>query len=104
MGSKFVAVSVDMSTFQIDLDTLAAAINEHTQAIIINSPNNPTGVVFRAETLTKVAGILENASAKYGHPIYIIADEPYRELVYDGVEAPFIPNIYSCLLYTSRCV
>ncbi len=94
VGSKFVAVSVDMSTFQIDLDALAAEINEHTQAIIINSPNNPTGVVFSAETLTKVAGILENASAKHGHPIYIIADEPYRELVYDGVEVPFIPNIY----------
>ena len=79
---------------RIDLAALESLVNEHTQAIIINSPNNPSGVVFSADTLKKVGDILGSAAAKYGHPIYIIADEPYRELVYDGVEVPFIPNIY----------
>lgn len=93
-GNKFVMVPADTESFQIDLAALESLVNEHTQAVIINSPNNPSGVVFSAETLGKVADILGAAAEKYGHPVYIIADEPYRELVYDGVEVPFIPNIY----------
>ena len=93
-GSKFVSVMAREPDFQLDLDALAAAVNEHTQAVIINSPNNPSGAVFSAETLAALAALLTERSEKYGHPIYIIADEPYRELVYDGVEVPFIPNIY----------
>lgn len=93
-GSKFVVVPADTKAFQIDLEALKNSVNENTQAVILNSPNNPSGVVFSAETLEQVAAILSEASARYGHPIYIIADEPYRELVYDGVEVPFIPNIY----------
>lgn len=93
-GNKFVMVPADTTSFQIDMAALESLVNEHTQAIIINSPNNPSGVVFSRETLEKVGHILGTAAEKYGHPIYIIADEPYRELVYDGVEVPFIPNIY----------
>ena len=93
-GNKFVMVPADTTSFQIDLAALESLVNEHTQAIIVNSPNNPSGVVFSQETLEKVGAILGAAAEKYGHPIYIIADEPYRELVYDGVEVPFIPNVY----------
>ena len=93
-GNKFVMVPADTTSFQIDMAALESLVNEHTQAIIVNSPNNPSGVVFSQETLEKVGAILGAAAAKYGHPIYIIADEPYRELVYDGVEVPFIPNVY----------
>ena len=93
-GNKFVMVPADTTSFQIDLAALESLVNEHTQAIIVNSPNNPSGVVFSQETLEKVGSILGAAAEKYGHPIYIIADEPYRELVYDGVEVPFIPNVY----------
>ena len=93
-GNKFVMVPADTTSFQIDLAALESLVNEHTQAIIVNSPNNPSGVVFSRETLEKVGSILGAAAEKYGHPIYIIADEPYRELVYDGVEVPFIPNVY----------
>lgn len=93
-GNKFVMVPADTTNFQIDLAALESLVNEHTQAIIINSPNNPSGVVFSKETLEKVGAILGAAAEKYGHPVYIIADEPYRELVYDGVKVPFIPNVY----------
>lgn len=93
-GNKFVMVPADTTSFQIDMAALESLVNEHTQAIIVNSPNNPSGVVFSRETLEKVGAILGAAAEKYGHPIYIIADEPYRELVYDGVEVPFIPNVY----------
>lgn len=93
-GNKFVMVPADTTSFQIDMAALESLVNEHTQAIIVNSPNNPSGVVFSQETLEKVGAILGAAAEKYGHPIYIIADEPYRELAYDGVEVPFIPNVY----------
>ena len=76
------------------LDAVEQRITAHTQAIIINSPNNPSGVVYTEETLKGLAALLERKSAEYGHPIYIIADEPYRELVYGGVKVPFIPCLY----------
>ena len=93
-GAKLVVVPADTDAFQIDLDTLSTCISANTQAVIINSPNNPSGVVYTRKTLEALAKILMEKSAEYGHPIYIIADEPYRELVYDGVEVPFIPTIY----------
>ena len=93
-GNKCVMVPADTTSFQIDMAALESLVNEHTQAIIVNSPNNPSGVVFSQETLEKVGAILGAAAEKYGHPIYIIADEPYRELAYDGVEVPCIPNGY----------
>lgn len=93
-GGTFVMVPPDMNAFQINFDALEALLNANTQGIIVNSPNNPSGVVYTRETLQKLAALLERKSAEYGHPIYLIADEPYRELVYGGVEVPFIPTIY----------
>ena len=94
-GGKMVMVPADTKAFQVQLDEVEKRITPHTQAIIVNSPNNPSGVVYTRETLEKVGALLTRKGAEYGHPIYIIADEPYRELVYDGVEVPFIPTIYA---------
>ena len=93
-GGKLVVVPADTKAFQIHLDEVEKRITKHTQAIIVNSPNNPSGVVYTEETLKGLASLLERKSAEYGHPIYIIADEPYRELVYGGVKVPFIPCLY----------
>ena len=94
-GAKFVVVPADIPNFQIDFAALESCLNANTQAIIINSPNNPAGTVYTRETLEKLADLLNRKGEEYGHHIYIIADEPYRELVYDGAVAPFIPNIYA---------
>lgn len=80
--------------FQIDRALLEAAINEKTRALIINSPNNPSGAVLSRESLETVAQVLCEKSALYGKPIYLISDEPYRELIYGAVEVPWLPNIY----------
>ena len=80
--------------FQIDRARLEAAINEKTRALIINSPNNPSGAVLSRESLETVAQVLSEKSALYGKPIYLISDEPYRELIYGDVEVPWLPNIY----------
>ena len=93
-GGKLVVVPADTKAFQIHLDEVEKLITKNTQGIIINSPNNPSGVVYTEETLKGLAALLERKSAEYGHPIYIIADEPYRELVYGGVKVPFIPCLY----------
>lgn len=93
-GAKFVTVPADTAAFQIRIDELESRISPDTQAVIVNSPNNPSGVVYTRKTLEALAALLTEKSAEIGHPIYIIADEPYRELVYDGVEVPFIPSIY----------
>ena len=93
-GMKFVTVPADYETFQINFPALEQALNPHTQAVIVNSPNNPSGVIYSREVLTRLAALLEEKSREYGHPIYIVSDEPYRELVYDGAEVPFLPAIY----------
>lgn len=93
-GGNLVVVPADREHFQIDLAKVEELITEHTQAIIINSPNNPSGVVYTKETLEALAAILTKKGEEFGHPIYIIADEPYRELVYGGVEVTFIPTVY----------
>lgn len=94
-GLIFKVVPPDVPGFQIDFAAVEAMLTPNTQAIIVNSPNNPSGVVYTRETLEKLASLLKEKAAEYGHPIYIIADEPYRELVYGGVEAPFLPLIYA---------
>ena len=76
------------------MDALEEMLNPNTAAIIVNSPNNPAGTVYTKETLEALGKLLAEKSKAYGHPIYIVADEPYRELVYEGVTAPFIPTIY----------
>ena len=93
-GAKLAVVPADTVHFQIDMEALEKTINEHSVAVVINSPNNPSGVVYTEETLKKIAELLDRKSKEYGHPIYIVADEPYRELVYDGVKVTFIPNVY----------
>ncbi len=94
-GAELKVVKCREADFQIDFDAFEAAINENTKAVIVNSPNNPTGVVFSAETVEKLAALLSEKEKEFGHEIYIIADEPYRELVYGGVEVPYIPNYYN---------
>ena len=70
-------------------------ITPNTKAIIINSPNNPSGVVYSEATIKQLAQILTDKSNEYGHPIFLISDEPYREIVYDGAFVPYIPNYYA---------
>ena len=95
-GMKPVTVKCREEDFQIDFDALKKAINKNTKAIIINSPNNPSGVVLSRETIKNLASVLNEAQKKYEKDIYVIADEPYRELVYtEGAEVPFIPNYYN---------
>ena len=93
-GANLKAIPADPPGFQPNLDVLAETISEKTCAVIINSPNNPSGVVYREETLKKLADLLEKKSEEIGHRIYIISDEPYRELVYDGITVPFVTRIY----------
>ena len=93
-GLHFKVVPPDVPDFQIKLSAVEQMLTENTVAIIINSPNNPSGVVYTRKTLEELAALLTKKAAQYGHPIYIISDEPYRELAYDGVEVPFIPTIY----------
>lgn len=94
-GAKMNLIPADTEAFQIDFEKFEAAINENTKAVIVNSPNNPCGVVYSHETCTKLAEILNAKSAELGHPIYLIADEPYRKIVFDGIEVPYLPKYYN---------
>ncbi len=95
-GGKLVAVACAEDTFKIDFDKLESAITAHTKGVIINSPNNPSGVVYSEEDIKRLAKILENYSKKFGNTIYLISDEPYRELVFDkSVKVPYIMNYYT---------
>ena len=93
-GLTFKVVPADVPSFQIDLKAVEKMITYNTTAIILNSPNNPSGVVYTKETIKALVRILEDKIIDYGHTIYLISDEPYRELTY-GVEAPWIPSIYN---------
>lgn len=94
-GGVFKAIEPDRSNFQIDFEKLSAAVNEKTRAVIINSPNNPSGTVYSEATIKKLADILSEKQREYGREIYLIADEPYRELVYDdNVTVPYVPAFY----------
>ena len=90
-----VEISPDTETFQPKLDEFRAKITPKTKAVIVNTPNNPTGVVYSEETIKKMAAILEEKQKEYGTDIYLISDEPYRELVYDGVEVPWLTKYYA---------
>ena len=92
-GAACVEVLADQTTFQIDPAAVAAAITPRTAAVIIDSPNNPTGAVYTRETLESLAAVLEEANAGREQPIFLISDEPYREIVY-GAEVPWAPSIY----------
>jgi len=93
-GAKVVISEPMPGTLQVDAADFEGRINEHTKAVIINSPNNPSGVVYTEETIKAVCDTLDRKSREYGHVIYLIADEPYRELVYSDVSVPYLMNYY----------
>ena len=93
-GGVFRAVPSRESDFQPDMAALEAALNPKTVALILNSPNNPSGTILTEESLCQLADALKRAEVRFGHPIYLIADEPYRELVYDGTTVPYVPCYY----------
>lgn len=91
---KLVPALCDMDTLQPDPATFEAALSPRTRFVLINTPNNPTGAVYTEESIQKVAAILERKQQEYGHPIYLISDEPYRKLAYDGVVVPYLTHYY----------
>ena len=93
-GAKLTVVPPETETFQINFAALEGCLTANTKGIIVNSPNNPSGVVYSRDTLERLAALLEARSAEYGHPIYLISDEPYREIVFGDTEVPWIPQIY----------
>jgi len=93
-GATFKVVDADTLTFNINFEDLLNKLNKNTKAIIVNSPNNPSGVVYSENVLTKLANILKEKEKEYNHPIYIICDEPYREIVYGDAKVCHIPNLY----------
>ncbi len=94
-GGKFISVKCKEQSFALDFNAIESAITPHTKGVIINSPNNPSGVVYSENDIKTLAALLEKYSLKYGNPIYLIADEPYRELVYDkDTKVPFAMNYY----------
>ena len=93
-GAAMKLIPADIEGFQIDFKAFEEAISEKTKAIIVNSPNNPSGAVYSEETVKKLAAVLNDASAKYHQPIYLITDEPYREIVFSGYSVPFMTKYY----------
>lgn len=93
MGAKLIVVPAQIENFQIDFAEFEKRINKNTKAVIVNTPNNPSGIVYTEETIVKLTDILKAKSKEYGHPIYLISDEPYRELAYD-VEVPYLTKYY----------
>ncbi len=93
-GARMVLIPPEIEGFQIDFAAFEAAVGPHTKGVVVNSPNNPSGVVYSRETLERLADVLTRKSREYGHPIYLISDEPYREIVYPGFQVPWIPHIY----------
>lgn len=98
-GARLIEVPCLTDSFQPDLTALAAALTERTALVIVNSPNNPSGAVLGAESLRAIAALLEARRRESGHAIYLIADEPYRELVYGDAAAPFTPLFYDDTIY-----
>ena len=94
-GAKPVIVPADTKDFQINFEALEKSITAHTKGIIINSPNNPSGAVYSEATIQKLAELCARKSEEFGTQIFILADEPYREIAYDGVEVPFVTKYYN---------
>ena len=93
-GAVLKVVPADVTSFQINFEAFEELLNPKTMAVLINTPNNPSGIVYSTATIEKLAAILTAKSKEYGHPIYIISDEPYREIVFQGVDAPFVAKHY----------
>lgn len=94
-GCNLLVNPADTESFQIDFDAFEKLLGPNTKGIIINSPNNPSGVVYSEETIQKLASILERKQTEYGTTIYLISDEPYREIVYDGLTVPYVTKYYA---------
>ncbi len=103
-GAVLKVVPANTDNFQINFEKLEEMMNEKTMALLVNTPNNPSGAVYSAETLTALADLLKKKQEEYGHDIFIISDEPYREIVFAGVEAPYVSKFYdntlSCYSYS----
>lgn len=93
-GAVLKVVPADTESFQINFEAFEAMLHEKVSAVLINTPNNPSGIVYSTETIQKLADILTCKSKEYGHDIYIISDEPYREIVFTGVDAPIVTSYY----------
>ncbi|PJM79028.1 pyridoxal phosphate-dependent aminotransferase [Bifidobacterium scaligerum] len=94
-GAHLTVIPADTANFQINFEAFEAALNPNVQAVLINTPNNPSGAVYSAETLTKLAALLTAKQTEYGHDIFLISDEPYREIVFDGNTQPYPANFYA---------
>lgn len=94
-GAREVILPPDTRHFQISMEAMEQAITANTRAVIINSPNNPAGTVYSADTYTQLAALLTKKSEEIGHPIYLISDEPYREIIYDGLPILYVPKFYA---------
>ena len=94
-GAHLTVIPADTESFQINFEAFEAALNPGVMAVLINTPNNPSGAVYSAETLTRLAGVLTAKQAEYGHDIFLISDEPYREIVFDGAEQPYPSRFYA---------
>ena len=103
-GAVLKVVPADTESFQINFEKLEEMLNEKTAAVLINTPNNPSGAVYSGETLKKFSDFLIRKQKEYGHDIFVISDEPYREIVFEGVEAPYVSKFYdntlSCYSYS----
>lgn len=103
-GAKLKIVPANTEDFQINFEKLEEMLTEKVTALLINTPNNPSGVVYSTETLEKLASLLRRKQEEYGHDIFLISDEPYREIIFDGVEAPYVSRFYdntlSCYSYS----
>ena len=93
-GLTLKVVPPDTEHFQIDFDALEKYLDADVAAVLINTPNNPSGAVYSAETLTRLGEVLEKASARFGHRIFLLSDEPYREIVFDGLDQPYVSRFY----------
>lgn len=93
-GAKLRVVPANTADFQINFDAFEAMLGEKVHAVLINTPNNPSGAVYSAETLTQLAALLTRKEREYGHEIWLISDEPYREIVFDGLQAPYVSHFY----------
>lgn len=93
-GAKLKIVPANTEDFQINFEQFEKMLTDKVMAVLINTPNNPSGVVYSTKTMEKLAGMLKEKSKQFGHDIYLISDEPYREIVFEGVDAPFVSKFY----------
>ena len=93
-GCKLSVVPADTSSFQINFDKFLEMINENVAAVLVNTPNNPSGIAYSTATLQRLADILKEKSKEYGHTIFLISDEPYREIVFKGADSPYVSKFY----------